>query len=129
MASPGPDISKDRIRARTILVADDNSSLRRLVVEVLGQQHHTVIAAADGAEALALANRCHAGIDLLVTDLDMPKLNGIQLAAEIRELFPGVRVILMSGSPGGCAKEAAFLKKPFTTLALLETVTALLGPS
>jgi CheY-like chemotaxis protein len=129
MDSPGPDISKNRIRARTILVADDNSALRRLVVEVLGQQHHTVIAAADGAEALALANRCKTGIDLLVTDLDMPKLNGVQLAAEIRELFPSVRVILMSGSHSGWAKEAAFLKKRFTTLALLEKVTALLDPS
>jgi CheY-like chemotaxis protein len=106
-----PEKNPNSNRKCTILVADDNRAIRALLVDVLGRHHHTVMAAADGAEALALAGRSNSAIDLLVADLDMPKLNGFELAAEIRGRFPGVRVILMSGAHTRKPDRAAFLKK------------------
>jgi CheY-like chemotaxis protein len=127
MNVPCPNTPQNPIRTRTILVADDDCAIRTLLVDLLRQQHATVIAAADGAEALVVAGRSEAAIDLLVTDFDMPKLNGLQLAAGMRKLFPGIEVILMSGSDGGWSETAAFLKKPFSAVALLEKVAAALS--
>jgi DNA-binding NtrC family response regulator len=125
---PRPGTSQQR--TRTILIADDDSAVRSLFANALRRNHFVVHTACDGAQALALARDCASTIDLLLTDFEMPDLNGIQLAAAIRQLFPRISVVLMSGLPNPVTAEGSvrtFLRKPFTPLTLMKTVTALLG--
>jgi CheY-like chemotaxis protein len=120
---------RPRNRETTILIADDDSAILTLIADVLRQNQFAVVTASDGAQALARARAHRETIDLLLTDFDMPHLNGVQLATEVRQFLPDIMVVVMSGSPN---KEAAagsvtkFLKKPFTAPMLLEMIDALL---
>ena len=113
----------------TILIADDDSAVLA-VAEVLRQHEFAVVTASDGAQALDRA-RHHAGeIDLLLTDFDMPHLNGIQLAAAVRQFLPHIIVVVMSGSPNRAAatgQYSTFLKKPFSPPMLVAMINSLLG--
>ncbi len=117
----------------TILLVEDEDSVRRLVRRMLRRGGYTVLEAGDGEEALAVAER-HAGrIDLVVTDLVMPRMSGRELAASLATLRPDARILFMSGytdeavirhgiqEPG-----TAFVHKPFTATALAERVRELL---
>ena len=106
-------------RLARVLVVDDEEVVRRLVERVLQEAGHEVSAAADGPEALAMARRMPK-IDLLVSDVIMPHINGRELADEIRSIHPDVRTIFMSGydeeilAPDGVLEEGVnFLPKPF----------------
>jgi YesN/AraC family two-component response regulator len=84
--------------------------------------------AADGEEALRIANE-HAGIDVIVTDLSMPRLSGEDLAARIRETKPDAGIVVMSGfshmslvRDGRIMEHGHFLEKPFTPSALVDVV-------
>ncbi len=111
-------------RECTILIADDDSAVLSLVAAVLSQNEFTVVAASDGAQALALARDHGSAIDLLLTDLDMPHLNGLQLVAAVRQFHPRLSVVVMSGMPPEeTAGDLAFLAKPFTPADLLATVS------
>lgn len=111
---------------RTILLAEDEPGLRKLAERTLTSAGYHVILAEDGAEALA-ASRAHAGtIDLLVSDVVMPGLGGVDLAANLLEERPGLRVLMMSGYPKPTVPESAallndvpFLAKPFLPSDLL----------
>lgn len=104
--------------------------LARRVLQGLG---YAVLEARDGDEALALAGS-HAGpLDLLVTDVVMPRLGGRQLRAALAGRFPALRVLYLSGHTddavlrhGVAEEEAAFLRKPFTPAALAHAVRAAL---
>jgi len=116
----------------TILVADDDAAILTLLVELLSQNEFHVVTACDGAQALDRAREHADRIDLLLTDFDMPHMNGVQLAAAIRQFQPRIGVVLMSGSHNLEAASVAcstFLSKPFTPRVLLETITGLLGDS
>ncbi len=113
LAAVGP------LPAARVLVVDDEEVVRRLVERVLSDAGYEVTAAADGTEALAVARRM-GGIDLLVTDVIMPHLNGRELAEEIRAMHPELRTVFMSGydeeilAPDGVLQEGVnFLAKPF----------------
>ena len=81
----------------TVLLAEDEEMVRAYAVRVLGAAGYTVIAAADGAEALDLFRRHRDEIDLCLLDVVMPKMNGRELYDRVREIRPGVPVLFSSG--------------------------------
>ncbi len=104
-----------------VLLADDDAALRDLVCRALGGDGHTVVVANDGQEALDLAQSAQAPFEILVTDVQMPGIDGIALASQMLVLNPGLKVVLMSGlqsemSRAGDLKAqgAVFISKPFT---------------
>jgi two-component system response regulator (stage 0 sporulation protein F) len=85
----------------SILVIDDEPIIRALLRTVLEGAGHTVTEATNGREALALYRQQPA--DLVVTDIYMPELNGLDLILELTREFPNVKVIAISGAQGGQA--------------------------
>jgi DNA-binding response OmpR family regulator len=117
----------------TILVAEDDPPVRRLIVQALRQQQFTVLEAADGEQARDLARQYDRPIHLLLTDLKMPRLGGVELARWLSFHRPGVRVLFMSGyatappvADGLGGGAGRFLQKPFTRHQLLEQIRSLL---
>jgi len=118
-----------------ILVADDVASLRSMVETVLTRYGYRVLLAVDGRDALAQFRR-HPEIGLVITDLDMPTLDGSALAGNIRQLKPTMKILAMSGLKAASADplqpenfEEAFLLKPFTAQELLVLTHQLLHPA
>jgi two-component system cell cycle sensor histidine kinase/response regulator CckA len=112
-----------------ILVVDDQESVRILVRRQLTDAGHTVLEASDGVEALHLVRRRNGAVDLVLSDVVMPQMNGTELADRIGGEFPEVPVILMSAfAPAGVARIGLgdtivpVLQKPFDTGQLLELV-------
>jgi signal transduction histidine kinase/CheY-like chemotaxis protein len=118
----------------TILIAEDEPILRAMIRRCLMRSGLTVLTAADGEGALAVA-RAHPGpIDLLVTDVMMPNLGGVEMARILALQRPGIGVLFMSGYSGGqllpptdAMKGIAYLQKPFDTKTLEARVAELLG--
>ncbi len=116
----------DQCRA-TVLVVEDEEQIRRLTSDVLESRGYRVLVASDGRHALEVADE-HAGdIDLLLTDVVMPRLGGVELAQELARRRPGLVTLFVSGYtfqalevPVGV--EVHFLQKPFTPTVLLEFV-------
>jgi PAS domain S-box-containing protein len=135
--SPGPRSAQVQpLHFETVLVCDDDDAVRTLLVAVLRLRAYNVLDARNGQHALEVA-RAHEGtIDLLITDLIMPELNGTALAEELTRRRPGLRVLYISGytddeavlsSPLG--PDAQFLAKPFLPGELVRAVRAILtGP-
>jgi CheY-like chemotaxis protein len=80
-----------------ILLAEDEDALRAFVARALTQDGHTVVATADGAEALDVLSRDTAGFDLLLTDIRMPVMDGIALALAAARDRPDLIILLMTG--------------------------------
>ena len=80
-----------------ILIADDDDALRSLVVRALGEDGHELTATANGAAALEELDRHDGDFDLLLTDVKMPKMDGIALAMAAGRGHPGVAIMLMTG--------------------------------
>jgi CheY-like chemotaxis protein len=117
----------------TVLLVEDEDSVRSLARRVLTRAGYAVLEAADGESALEVA-RAHAGaIDLLLTDVVMPGGGGRKLAEAMERLRPATRVLYMSGYPGdaiaehGLAPEVDLLPKPFSPDTLLRRVASALG--
>ncbi len=105
----------------TVLVAEDEEAVRRIVAEQLRRLGYRVLMAADGLEAANLAHSFGGRIDLLITDLIMPNMGGRELAAELRKSEPWLKVIYISGYAGrGVAGQgvevldAPYIQKPFS---------------
>ena len=118
----------------TILLVDDETSLRKLGKRVLSAAGYRVLEAADGAMALRIAAEEVGEIDLILTDVEMPTLGGRGMVDELNELSPGIRVLFMSGYTdneilrrGIRTSETEFLQKPFTAEALCAAVRAVLS--
>jgi two-component system, cell cycle sensor histidine kinase and response regulator CckA len=113
----------------TVLVVDDEPEVRKLVTEILRSSGYRVVAAADGATALAVVERAPHAVDLLVTDVVMPVMSGTDLAERVTERSPSTRVLFVSGFvPAGSAalRGAPLLTKPLRRAQLLEAVHAAL---
>ncbi len=120
-APPPDDASAGPGRVRTVLVVEDDDHVRRLVTTTLERAGFTVLEAADGAAALAVAET-HT-IDLLLTDVVMPGIDGRELANRLVADHPGLDVVLMSGyaiDPADPALSAfPLIEKPFLPRELL----------
>jgi len=126
-----------RVPARgsgTVLVAEDDPEVRHLIRTILERSGCTVIEAVDGNEALARFREHRDRIALLILDVIMPHMKGSEVCEEIRQVNPGVQVLLMSGSNAEIVRKQElpgddlhFLPKPFTAERLLGMVHALLG--
>jgi PAS domain S-box-containing protein len=115
----------------TVLLAEDEESVRTMVRRVLEEQGYTVLAAASGREALDLAHGHTGVIDLVLTDVVMPGMDGGELVEAVRRLRPKVRSICMSGYAEGAVRpetlgETTFLQKPFSPSALTRIVRQVL---
>jgi CheY-like chemotaxis protein len=124
------------VDAQTVLVVDDETTIRHLIDEVLGELGYTVIGAADGAAGVKVL-QSDARIDLLITDVGLPNgLNGRQVADAGRVLRPGLKVLFITGfaenaAVGNGHLEAGMelLTKPFTLEALSTKVANMLRAS
>ncbi|HLX33317.1 MAG TPA: PAS domain S-box protein [Gaiellaceae bacterium] len=119
-----------------ILVVEDTDMVRGLVASTLRSYGYEVIAVAGAAEALALVQADEPHVDLLLTDVIMPGLNGRELADRLLALRPGLKVLFTSGYPadtilrlGIAESSAAFIEKPFLPDELARTVRGVLDRS
>jgi CheY-like chemotaxis protein len=118
----------------SVLIADDHPVIREAASQILEEAGHNVHTASDGAEALRKLSG--AWFDVLVTDVLMPGMDGIQLIGEVRRRHPGVRIMAMSGGCDGFSREdfltiasrlgaGAVLEKPFMPDELIERLAYL----
>jgi two-component system cell cycle response regulator CpdR len=80
-----------------VLIVDDEDSMRMLVARAIAMDGHEIVAAADGAEALEILGGEQGGFDLLLTDIQMPVMDGIALALAAARDFPRTTILLMTG--------------------------------
>jgi CheY-like chemotaxis protein len=80
-----------------ILIAEDEEPLRMLVKRALAEDGHHVVSTADGAEALDVLQQKHGGFDLLLTDIQMPVMDGIALALTVARDYPTLPILMMTG--------------------------------
>ncbi len=109
--------------AGTILLVEDEESLRTLTRSILEQSGYTVLEACNGIEAVDIARDSSGPIHLLLTDMVMPGMNGRAVAEKVERLYPGIRIAYMSGYTGFTEREAAsfdaiIIAKPFTRITL-----------
>ena len=114
---PAPVEGGDARGSETILLVEDSPVVRSLVRELLEQRGYKVMEARDALEAISIAGKHHGRIDLLLTDLMMPRMGGHELAKRLRRRRKGLKVIYMSGYSGdgleAVEKDSNFLEKPF----------------
>ncbi|GIW19160.1 MAG: hypothetical protein KatS3mg064_2317 [Tepidiforma sp.] len=132
-APAAPAVAAAPPRGGTILVVDDDETVRNVTRRMLEQVGYTVLQAADGSEAL----RCYRerpGIDLVLLDMTMPHMDGEETFRELRRIDPRVRVLLTSGYNEQDATDrfagkglAGFIQKPYRPQDLLEKVREALG--
>jgi two-component system cell cycle sensor histidine kinase/response regulator CckA len=112
----------------SVLVVDDEAAVRRFASRVLARDGFEVLEAVDGAEALELFQNGNPPVDLVVSDIVMPRLNGVELTEALSRTHPSIPVILMSGyantalSEMGIATPCGILTKPFAAERLLAEV-------
>ena len=102
--------------SETVLLAEDQSSIRTVLREFLESEGFKVLEAQNGNEALEIAKHNTGSIDVLVTDVIMPQLRGIELAKRLTEIYPGLCVILMSGYSEDALVENRLLSERNVTL-------------
>jgi PAS domain S-box-containing protein len=120
----------------TVVLAEDEESLRVLLARVLAGSGYHVISGCNGAEALEAVHASGGHVDILLTDVVMPRMNGADLATKLQGEQPGVKVLFMTGhTEDGTllgrfeSGEAEIIQKPFTSEALLGQLRRLLGPA
>jgi len=116
----------------TVLLVEDEEAVRTLAARVLQAAGYTVLSARNGTEAIRLADDHQETIDLLATDLVMPRMSGLEVASQLTQTRPGIRILLMSGYPNEAAMRhgvppgASLLQKPFNAIALARAVRQVL---
>jgi two-component system cell cycle sensor histidine kinase/response regulator CckA len=112
-----------------VLLVEDEPAVRSLAERVLMRQGYRVLAAGSGVEALELVNGTHGQIDLLVTDVVMPEMGGVELARHLLALRPDLRILFISGYAAdavprtdGAGRQLYFLEKPFSPARFAEYV-------
>lgn len=122
----------ERLSRPRVLVVDDEPILRRFVAQVLTAAGYEVLTAVDGREAQAIAEHAQAELDLVLTDIRMPNLDGLELGRALAALRPQLPVIYMSGFGAPAAADmpaVRFIAKPFHPDELLAEMHRVLPPS
>jgi CheY-like chemotaxis protein len=122
------------VGSELVLLIEDNTVVRGLVSKALRRHGYRVVEAASGEQALALSETVREHIDLILSDVVMPGMQGPQLVAQLKVTRPHSKVLYMSGYPAdafskgqeGAGPPAEWLQKPFTTGRLLQRVRELL---
>ncbi len=112
---------------KTILIVEDDDTVRDLVCEILKQQGHVILTARNGGDALQLARQYEGHIDLLITDMVMRRIDGKMLSRKIRSIWPHIKIMFMSGYGGDVISDSdlkgnVFLSKPFLPQDLIDKV-------
>ena len=129
-AMPEPQAPAPSARGETVLLVEDEEPLRELLARALRAKGYEVLPAADGSQGLQLARDRTGRLDLLITDVVMPHLSGVELALALLRERPALRVLYMTGyseasvPPPG--ESTSFLQKPFAAQALLAEARRLL---
>jgi CheY-like chemotaxis protein len=116
-----------------VLVVEDQAEVRKLATRTLERYGYKVVSARTPQEALAILQRLGSSIDLLLTDVVMPGMNGPALVEQVRRQLPDIRVLYTSGYTDSAIVErlaldprSDFLQKPYSPTLLLEKVRAVL---
>jgi signal transduction histidine kinase/ActR/RegA family two-component response regulator len=132
------DVEVQRILPRgseTILLVEDENGVRELAAEFLRGAGYKVLEGHDGLDGLQVSERYSGGIDILLTDMVMPRLGGKELAVRVREKRPNIKVVMMSGysefsiAKGGDEAIVAALAKPFSMTSLIQKMHEVLQGS
>ncbi len=121
-------------RGATILVVEDDDLVRTMTVRVLRRNGYATLDAATPAEAEEKARQHGVPLDLLLADVGLPESGGLELALRLRQRWPSLKVLFMSGlaravlADLGVAVGGAFLEKPFAPVTLVERIDAMLAP-
>jgi two-component system, cell cycle sensor histidine kinase and response regulator CckA len=131
--SCGGAAGKQRNGSETILLVEDDESVRMIAQRVLIDAGYTVLGAEGGRSALDVCDYHSGPIDLLLTDVIMPRMSGGQVAERIAAIRPDTKVLYMSGydndtiaQSGVLEADVTILEKPFTVSGLLDNVRAVL---
>jgi len=121
------------MQGKTVLIAEDELEIRELLALLLETEGYTVLKASDGQEALDFVNDRRIVVDLLITDLGLPKLGGLELIQHARRLSPSVKIIASSGFGHANVRDelrkagvVQFFPKPFSPMQMLESAKRLL---
>jgi two-component system cell cycle sensor histidine kinase/response regulator CckA len=118
-----------------ILLADDDPHVRTFLHKILSARNYLVDQTADGIDAIEIVRKSGDTVDLLITDIKMPRMDGVTLARAVAELFPTMPVLFISGwaepidTPEWQKPRYAFLRKPFLPKVLNGSVERLIGQS
>ena len=130
---PRPEEGAPAGGSETILLVEDDATLRTLTCRVLEERGYRVLEAPSGVDALAMVERIREPIHLLLTDVVMPRMSGAALAEGVRDRHPATRVVFMSGyTDEAVVRQAAaaggirFIQKPYKPEGLLRTIRAAL---
>jgi len=122
--------------AKGILVVEDDAEIRLLLSEVFRVEQFDVYQASDGEEALQVFATNQDKIVLIITDLGLPKLGGVELISMVRAASPGIKIIGSSGYGKANIRDEVlraggdeFIPKPYVTTELIKTVRRMLSPS
>jgi signal transduction histidine kinase len=131
---PKPCRRRSRPGDETVLLVEDDDAVRSMLATVLRSNQYRVVEASNGLEALRLVDNSSDRIDLVLTDVVMPRMNGREFAVEVERLRPGTRVLYMSGYTDGTfvhhgvlESGSAFLQKPIVPAVLIDTVRDMLS--
>lgn len=134
IAEKSPERAAETTGTETILLVDDDRSVRGVAVESLVRSGYKVLEAGSGMEAVEIARSNNEPIHLLLTDLTMPAMSGSETARNIKEICPEISVLFISGSRGDLGSQPAdpteikhFLSKPFSSSELTLKVREVLG--
>jgi len=133
-SSKAPSASTKAPSGKRILLVEDEPSALRLFSEIMRKEGHEVLETTNGEEALeTVQGKTPPNIDLLVSDLVMPNVGGLELASRFREVFPNTKILLLSGYTEDIvileerlSQDTHFLAKPFRAGALRSKIQELL---
>ena len=124
------------VGTETILLVEDDDVIRELIRDILEMEGYQVLMAARGLEAINICQEAVEPVELLITDVVMPEMNGRDLSKTLAEMYPEMKILYMSGytddaviSDGVLEAGTAFLQKPFSPETLAHKVREVLDGS
>jgi len=120
------DLRPPRDDQHVVLLAEDEPVVRNIIRIALASGGYFVLAACDGKEALQISRQYPGTIHAVLTDIEMPKMDGLQLREKILKERPGIKVMLMSGRVESPDDDVPFLQKPFKPADLKKQMRELL---